>query len=226
MRSPSLDTPCAQGGYLGIQLDAQGRVAEGSIGNVGVLTRQGVLVTPPFEAVLAGTTVKRLWELAGDTLVKEGTDFFDSVHSPRPRPSVDRPVGSLTPYPTTSGLIAGVAFAHLTPEDLFTAKEAFSLGGGGVIPIVSIDEKMVGEGRPGPVFAALDALQAQDMAGNERMLDDPPYGHYRPHWLRDLLWKRLKKVVGKMDVDTLVFVCHMLVVAYGAGRLRGQRIYI
>lgn len=37
-----------------------------------ILNKKGVLVTPPFEAILAGTTVKRLWELAADALVKEG----------------------------------------------------------------------------------------------------------------------------------------------------------
>lgn len=39
---------------------------------MGILNKKGVLVTPPFEAILAGTTVKRLWELASDALVKEG----------------------------------------------------------------------------------------------------------------------------------------------------------
>lgn len=126
----------------------------------------------------------------------------------------------------TPGLITGVAFAHLSPNDLFQAQEAYSLGGGGVLPIVSIDGKPIGTGRPGPVFAALDALQAGDMATNNRMLDDPPYKHYRSRWLRDLVWKRVKKAVLKMDVDTLVLVGHALVAAYGLGRLRGQRIYI
>lgn len=119
-----------------------------------------------------------------------------------------------------------MAFAHLTPDDLFSAQEAYSLGGGGVLPIVNIDGKPIGAGHPGPVFEALDALQTRDMRSNDRMLDDPPYKHYRPNWLRDLVLKRVWKAIKKMDVDTLVFVGHALVAAYGLGRLRGQRIYI
>lgn len=62
----------SQGGFLGIQLDASGRLAESSIGNVAILTPQGILRTPPFENILAGTTVKRLWELAEETLKPQG----------------------------------------------------------------------------------------------------------------------------------------------------------
>lgn len=61
-----------QGGFLGIQLDERGCLAESSIANVAVLTPQGVLRTPPFGKILAGTTVKRLWELAGEMLVAQG----------------------------------------------------------------------------------------------------------------------------------------------------------
>eukprot|EP00624_Nannochloropsis_granulata_P002007 evm.model.NODE_19466_length_64249_cov_18.424255.22 len=56
------------GGCLGIQLDESGRLAESSIANIAILTPQGMLRTPPFEKILAGTTVKRLWELAEETL--------------------------------------------------------------------------------------------------------------------------------------------------------------
>jgi 4-amino-4-deoxychorismate lyase len=61
----------AKGGFLGIQLDGQ-YLAEGSIGNVAILDKDGYLRTPPFEKVLAGTTVKRLWELAAPDLVEKG----------------------------------------------------------------------------------------------------------------------------------------------------------
>lgn len=40
--------------------------------------KQNVLVTPPFEGILAGTTVQRLWELAGEALVREGTVYVVS----------------------------------------------------------------------------------------------------------------------------------------------------
>lgn len=53
-----------KGGYLGIQVDSENRVAEGSIGNVAILDSEGVLRSPPFHKILMGTTVKRLWELS------------------------------------------------------------------------------------------------------------------------------------------------------------------
>jgi len=69
---PSPPSPPPQGGFLGIQLDESGRLAESSIGNVAILTPQGTLRTPPFENILAGTTVKRLWKLAEETLKPQG----------------------------------------------------------------------------------------------------------------------------------------------------------
>lgn len=126
-----------------------------------------------------------------------------------------------------TGLIAGVALVHLTPNDLFTAKEAYSLGGGNVLPIVKIDGKAIGDGKPGPVFKALDALQARDMAATEGgMLDEPPYQHYRMSFVQDAVWRWCKKVVGKLDRDMLTLLMGVWTVAYGAGRVRGQRIYI
>ena len=57
---------------MGIQFEPSGDLAESSIGNVAILTQEGVLRTPPFERILAGTTVKRLWELAVDSLLPQG----------------------------------------------------------------------------------------------------------------------------------------------------------
>lgn len=68
-----------QGGFLGIQLDERGCVAESSIGNIAILDKQGLLRTPPFGKILAGTTVKRLWELSEEKLVKEGNVNLRSV---------------------------------------------------------------------------------------------------------------------------------------------------
>ncbi|KAG5181201.1 aminotransferase [Tribonema minus] len=73
------------GGALGIQADADGRVMESSIANIAIVDQCGVLRTPKFEGILAGTTVKRAFVLAprlleagllegfelGDVLVEE-----------------------------------------------------------------------------------------------------------------------------------------------------------
>jgi len=59
------------GCHYSIALDEEGFLAEGSTENIGILSKDGVLKFPGFEKTLAGTTVKRIFEL-GHTLLKEG----------------------------------------------------------------------------------------------------------------------------------------------------------
>jgi len=53
-----------------VSIDEEGFLAEGSTENIGVLTSDGILKFPGFERTLSGTTIKRVFMLAGD-LVKE-----------------------------------------------------------------------------------------------------------------------------------------------------------
>ena len=48
-----------------VALDTEGYLTEGSTENIGILTEDGVLKFPGFERTLAGTTVQRVWALAG-----------------------------------------------------------------------------------------------------------------------------------------------------------------
>ncbi len=52
--------------------------------------------------------------------------------------------------------------------DLKAAKEAFSLGGGGIVPIVAVDDVKIGDGKVGLVFKAVDALLLSDMRQTHR----------------------------------------------------------
>ncbi len=54
-----------------VALDEEGFLAEGSTENVGLVDEDGVLKFPGFERTLAGTTVKRVFDLA-DSLAKSG----------------------------------------------------------------------------------------------------------------------------------------------------------
>jgi len=58
------------GGQYAVCLDEDGYLAEGSIENVSVLSNDGILKFPGFEKTLAGTTAKRVFDLA-KTLVQE-----------------------------------------------------------------------------------------------------------------------------------------------------------
>jgi branched-subunit amino acid aminotransferase/4-amino-4-deoxychorismate lyase len=63
----------------------------------------------------------------------------------------------------------------IAPQALFEAAEVFLSGTtGNVIPVVSVDGRPVGEGRPGPVTQALRARFEEITAGRDRAFE---------HWL-------------------------------------------
>mmetsp|Transcript_10550 Transcript_10550/g.16522 ORF Transcript_10550/g.16522 Transcript_10550/m.16522 type:complete len:321 (+) Transcript_10550:139-1101(+) len=62
----------AKGGYLGIQIDQDGNVAEGAVANIAIITKEKIFRTPHFDNILAGTTVRRCFAI-GEQMVKQGT---------------------------------------------------------------------------------------------------------------------------------------------------------
>jgi 4-amino-4-deoxychorismate lyase len=83
----------------------------------------------------------------------------------------------------------------VTVDDAQKAVEVISFGGGGILPIVSIDTSaldrsslaqfinlgdaiIVGEGVPGPLFASAKKLTAQDFESSAEFLDAVPYSVY------------------------------------------------
>jgi len=61
-----------RGGMLGVVVDDDGVVAEGSINNVAIVDKEDVIKTPPFTRILAGTTIKRVFDLAPKLVEKGG----------------------------------------------------------------------------------------------------------------------------------------------------------
>ena len=61
----------AKGGYMGVQLSPQGYILESAVANICAVLKDGRLLTPPADQVLAGTTIRRILELA-EALVQEG----------------------------------------------------------------------------------------------------------------------------------------------------------
>lgn len=61
----------SKGGYMGVQLSPQGCILESAVANICAVLRGGRLLTPPADQVLAGTTVRKVLELA-EGLVQEG----------------------------------------------------------------------------------------------------------------------------------------------------------
>jgi 4-amino-4-deoxychorismate lyase len=60
-----------RGGILGILVDADDNIAESCVNNCIYVTQDDRLVTPPFDNILAGTTVRKVLQL-GEKLVAEG----------------------------------------------------------------------------------------------------------------------------------------------------------
>jgi branched-chain amino acid aminotransferase len=59
-----------------------------------------------------------------------------------------------------------VVYRHVKRTDLYIAEEAFFCGTGAqVTPITRIDDRIIGEGRPGPITLKLQAVYAQAVRG-------------------------------------------------------------
>jgi len=71
------------------------------------------------------------------------------------------------------GLIRGVSFARISPEEASNAKEMMLLGTSiSVLPVTRYDGKPIGDGRPGPVCRTLGALMEKDLLENEALLTE------------------------------------------------------
>eukprot|EP00937_MAST-01D_sp_MAST-1D-sp2_P001730 g1730.t1 len=115
------------GGTFGIQVDADGNVAEGAIVNAAFVTDGGVLITPPFDRILRGCTMRRALELAapGGALVREG-------------------------------LLVGAEQRDVPLAEAKRAREVILMGGDThVVPVVRWDDEPVGDGEVGPVAKRL-----------------------------------------------------------------------
>jgi branched-subunit amino acid aminotransferase/4-amino-4-deoxychorismate lyase len=107
--------------------------------NVIVVGKDGALRTPPFEGILCGTTVRRVFELARQHLV------------------VSAVVGSRW------ALLSDVRQEPIRADEARDAAELMLVAGDThVCPITTLDGHKIGSGKPGPVFAALKRLLEED----------------------------------------------------------------
>ncbi len=124
------------GGTFGIIVDDGGYIAEACVLNVCSVSSDGVFVTPPFDGILHGTTMRRLLDLARGPLRDEGL-----LRAVEQRP-----------------LLADEARAG--------AELIMSGGDTHVFPVVEWDGAPIGNGRVGPVAKRLHALiEAETEAG-------------------------------------------------------------
>src|SRR3954462_4009558 len=101
-----------------LMLDGQGYVAEATVDNFFIVTRDGLL-TPPTATNLNGITRETILELA-------------------------------------AGLGITAIVRPFTQFDVWTSQEAFICGTGAeVVPVLSVDDRTIGDGRIGPITARI-----------------------------------------------------------------------
>ena len=123
-----------RGGTFGILVNDQGLLAESCVLNVCVLSQDGVLATPPFDGIMAGTTVRRVLELCESQLVPAGL--------------------------IAEALMRPIDAAQAKSEGI---AEMFLCGGDThVFPVTSWDGIQIGNGEPGPVTQRIQQLLAAD----------------------------------------------------------------
>ncbi len=115
-------------------------------------------------------------------------------------------------------------YTHITLDELLSATEAYSLGGGSVLPIVRINGKSIGEGKPGPIFKELDDLLLCDM--KTKYLDAVPYHHYAPGgWLKRGV-RALKERWWRTDGYLLAVALLALPFTFAMGKIRGGPTFV
>ena len=130
------------GGTFGIIVDDDGFIAEACVLNVCSISTGGVFVTPPFEGILHGTTMRRLLELARGPLCDEGL-----LRDVQQRP-----------------LRADEARAG--------AEVIMSGGDTHVFPVVEWDGAPIGNGTVGPVARRLHDLITSETEAGDGSPDD------------------------------------------------------
>ena len=124
------------GAFEAWQVDAEGRVTEGSSTNAWIIDAEGRLRTRQLSrAILPGITRAAVMDL----LAEAGVEALEAPFS------LDE--------------------AKAAREAFLTSTTSF------VLPVVQIDDAVVGDGKPGPLSRRLGALYARHMAGDEALVE-------------------------------------------------------
>jgi len=75
------------------------------------------------------------------------------------------------------GSLRDVVQESIPVEEAYGAAEMFSLGGGGIVPIVHLDGRQLGDGKPGPIFRQMSKL-LHDELSNPEFIDAVPYEEF------------------------------------------------
>lgn len=126
------------GAAAGIWLDQNGFIGEGQSMNCAFITKEGVLLVPEFDSILAGCTMKRVMKLAENLLTEQPSH------------------GTVK--------LSEIRFGKVSVDDARNAAEMMLCGSGVMVePVVQWDEQVIGSGKPGQVTLALRKLLEEDL---------------------------------------------------------------
>ena len=138
-----------RGGTFGVLASPDGNLFESCVLNIVAISSDRILRTPPFDNALAGTTVRRIMELARTSLCGAAGGGGATLH--------------------------GVRQEALSVADARASQELFLCAGDThLYPITRFEGCPVGNGCVGPVTKALQALLTYDAAegdGNHESID-------------------------------------------------------
>lgn len=122
-----------RGGNFGINYRDDGSISEGCVANCCLVTKEKVFITPPFDGILAGTTMQKAMQLIKEHMQGEDKEIKE------------------------------VRQEKMHKDQLFDALEVMMTGGDlGVVPVTCIDGKSIGDGQVGPVAKKLKELIWKD----------------------------------------------------------------
>ena len=144
----------SQGADLGIQLDDNDCITESSVSTIGIVTTNGddlVFVVPPFDRILASTTVSRAMALMPNNILISGKTY--NLH---------------------------VEQRSIQRQEIFSAREVIDFGGHFCRPVSHVDGFCIGKREDGSrkVYEAIATALMNDMDSNQMMLDDVDYDSF------------------------------------------------
>lgn len=139
-----------KGGIMGIMLDQEGYILEGPVANVAFVFKNNDFVIPPLEKTLKGTTLMECIKFIETNLIKNGK-------------------------------INSVIQRNLKPSEVYeNAKEMMFIGGDFIIPIGTLDDRVISK-EIGPIGTILNDYLKKDLVEKSEKVPLDRYKKPIPH---------------------------------------------
>jgi len=89
-------------------------------------------------------------------------------------------VQQLLPTLVREGVLTGFEQKDVHISSVWDCVEIIQFMGGKVVPVTQLDDKVIGDGKPGPVFKRIKEANDEEQRLDPRWLHDVPYHLYSP----------------------------------------------